>query len=94
VLAGEVVLVTDQREETLRAGDAAGFRAGDSNGHHLQNRSNRDAIILEIGTRVAGDGAFYPDIDLVHAADGKPSMYTHRDGAPYADIRRRTPNDP
>ena len=94
VLAGEVVLVTDQGEEILRAGDAAGFRAGDSNGHHLQNRTSSDAIVLEIGTRIAGDGAFYPDIDLVHAAHEKPAMYTHRDGSPYSDIRRRTPNDP
>src|SRR4051794_25733415 len=39
VLSGEVVLVTDAGEETLRAGDYAGFKAGDPDGHHLQNRS-------------------------------------------------------
>lgn len=94
VLSGEVVLVTDQGEEILRAGDAAGFKAGDKNGHHLQNRANADALILEIGTRVDGDGASYPDIDLVHAPGDRPAMYTHRDGTPYADIRRRTANDP
>ena len=33
VLSGEVVLVTDGGEEILRAGDAAGFPAGDTNGH-------------------------------------------------------------
>ena len=38
VLSGEVVLVTEEGEETLRAGDSAGFAAGDSNGHCLQNR--------------------------------------------------------
>jgi uncharacterized cupin superfamily protein len=37
VLTGEVVLVTDSGEEVLRAGDAAGFKAGDLNGHCLQN---------------------------------------------------------
>src|SRR3954449_1933686 len=42
VLSGEVVLVTDDGEEVLRAGDAAGFKAGDSNGHCLQNRSAVD----------------------------------------------------
>src|SRR5690348_6647438 len=31
VLEGEVVLVTDDGEEVLRAGDCAGFKAGDSN---------------------------------------------------------------
>lgn len=89
VLSGEVVLVTDDGEEILRAGDAAGFKAGDENGHHLQNRSNSDAVILEIGTRVDGDSAFYPDIDLVHPPDDRPAMYTHRDGTPYRDIRLR-----
>ena len=52
VLSGEVVLVTDGGEEILRAGDAAGFPAGDSNGHCLQNRSGSDVQVLEIGTRV------------------------------------------
>lgn len=93
VLSGEVVLVTDEGDEILRAGDAAGFKAGDENGHHLQNRSDSDAIVLEIGSRAEPDGAFYPGIDLVHPPDDKPAMYTHRDGTPYTDIRRRTPED-
>jgi len=91
VLSGEVVLVTDSGEEVLRAGDAAGFPAGDANGHCLQNRSDRDAQILEIGTRVPGDSADYPDIDMVAPAGGKPAVYTRRDGTPYQDIRRRGP---
>jgi uncharacterized cupin superfamily protein len=41
VLEGEVVLVTDGGEEILRAGDCAAFRAGDSDGHHLQIRCER-----------------------------------------------------
>lgn len=94
VLSGEVVLVTDEGEEVLRAGEAAGFKAGDENGHHLQNRSNADAVVLEIGTRAEDDAAFYPGIDLVHPAGDRPAMYTHRDGKPYTDMRRRTPDDP
>ncbi len=90
VVSGEVVLVTDDGEEVLRRGDCAGFKAGDSNGHHFQNRSKQDAVLLEIGTRVEGDGAFYPDIDLAHPPNGKPTMYTHRDGTPYQDIKLRT----
>jgi uncharacterized cupin superfamily protein len=91
VLSGEVVLVTDGGEEVLRPGDAAGFRAQDTNGHCLQNRSDRDAQVLEIGTRVPGDAAYYSDIDMVAPAGGKPAVYTHRDGTPYPDIRRRGP---
>jgi uncharacterized cupin superfamily protein len=91
VLSGEVVLVTDGGEEILGSGDAAGFAAGDTNGHCLQNRSNREAQVLEIGTRVAGDTGYYSDIDMVAPADGEPAIYTHRDGTPYPDIQRRGP---
>src|SRR5258705_12097661 len=52
VLEGEVVLVTDDGEEVLQAGDCAGFRAGDPDGHHFQNRSGADVVLLEIGSRV------------------------------------------
>ena len=89
VLAGEVVLVTDDGEEVLRGGDAAGFKAGYSNGHCLANRSESDVLVLEIGSRAAEDVTYYPDIDMVAPADGKPANYTHRDGTPYADNQRR-----
>ena len=93
VLAGEVTLVTNEGEEVLRAGDAAGFKAGEGNGHCLQNRSHAEALVLEIGTRVADDAAAYSDIDMLAPAGAKPAMYTRRDGTPYADIRRRGPGD-
>ncbi len=86
VVSGEVVLVTDAGEETLRAGDSAGFKAGHHNGHHFQNRSASATVILEIGTRVQGDEAFYPDIDLRTVAG---QGYAHRDGTPYPNEKRR-----
>jgi uncharacterized cupin superfamily protein len=91
VLEGEVTLVTDQGSEQLKAGDAAGFRAGDPNGHCLKNLSGAPARVLEIGSRVTGDAAVYPDIDLLAPAGGKPAIYTHKDGTPYLDIKRRGP---
>jgi uncharacterized cupin superfamily protein len=91
VLAGEVVLVTDGGEEVLRAGDSAGFPAGDTNGHCLQNRSADDARVLEIGTRVPGETAHYSDIDMVAQSDGNRSIYTRRDRTPYPDLGRRGP---
>ena len=92
VIAGEVTLVTDAGEEVLRAGDAAGFKAGEANGHTLQNRSSADALVLEIGSRApAADVAVYPDIDLLAPAGGVPARYTHCDGSPYADVRRPAP---
>jgi len=89
VLSGEVVLVSDGGEEVLRAGDAAGFKAGESNGHHLQNRSDSDARVLEVGTRVLDETVYYSDIDMVAPAGGKPAPFTHRDGTPYDYVRRR-----
>ena len=89
VLAGEVTLVTDAGPEILRAGDAAGFKAGDRNGHCLQNRSAAEVLVLEVGTRIAGDSADYPDIDMRAPAGGKPAQYTRRDGTPYETQRRR-----
>ena len=89
VASGEVVLVTDAGDEVLRAGDCAGFKAGDENGHCLQNRSNADATVLEIGTRKpGGDTAYYPECDMVAVGGGS---YTRRDGTPYDNIRRRGP---
>jgi uncharacterized cupin superfamily protein len=90
VVEGEVVLVTDAGEETLRAGDCAGFKAGTRDGHHLQNRSSTDALVLEIGTRLPQeDEVFYPDIDL-RAVKGRAG-FVHRDGTPYASAKPRNP---
>jgi len=84
VVEGEVVLVTDEGEQTLRAGDCAGFPAGVANGHHIQNRSGAEAVLLEVGSRKPDeDGCDYPDIDLV--LDKGAVEYRHRDGRPYSD---------
>lgn len=90
VVSGEVTLVTDAGDEILRAGDAAGFKAGDPDGHHLQNRSDADATILEVGSRIPGEAAYYPGIDLVAqtASPAQPGSYTHTDGTPYAKVER------
>jgi uncharacterized cupin superfamily protein len=81
VLEGELTLVSDAGEEPLSAGEAAAFKAGDPDGHHLINRSDRDAVILEIGTRDADDRCVYPDIDMLALPGERP--YFHRDGTPY-----------
>ena len=82
MLEGEVVLVTDAGEETLTAGDCAGFKAGVTDGHCFQNRSEGEAVLLEVGSRhPGGDGAEYPDIDLVLPAGGKG--WRRKDGTAY-----------
>lgn len=82
VVAGELTLVSNAGEQMLRAGDCAGFRAGDADGHHLQNRTAAVAVFLEVGARnPEADEVFYPDIDL-HVLKGRAG-YAHRDGTPY-----------
>jgi uncharacterized cupin superfamily protein len=87
VVSGEVTLVTDAGEEILRAGDAAGFKAGDPNGHSFQNRSTADVVLLEMGSRIKGDVATYSDIDMKTIPGGG---YAHKDGTPYPPQPRRT----
>jgi uncharacterized cupin superfamily protein len=72
VLEGEVVLRTDEGEQTLVAGMCAGFPAGTTNGHQLVNRTSRPARYLEISNRDPADTAEYPDDDLryLKAPDG------------------------
>ncbi len=66
VIEGEVVLVTSRGEEVLCAGDCAGFVAGAAEGHHIQNRSDREAVLLEIGSRRPGqDTCCYPDNGVI-----------------------------
>jgi uncharacterized cupin superfamily protein len=84
ILEGEVVLVEDGGETMLKPGDAAGFKASVKNGHHLVNKSSRDAIYLEIGTRAQHERAEYPDVDLLVVRDEKGARYTHKDGSPYS----------
>ncbi len=88
ILSGEVTLVTDAGDEVLKAGDCAGFPADEGNGHHLQNRSNADVTLLEIGTRLDDDSAYYSDIDMIAPAGGKPARYCHRDRTPYPNRER------
>lgn len=65
MLAGEAVLVEDGGETLLHAGDIATFKAGDPNGHHLQNRTSEPVIFVAIGTDFpAADHCHYPDIDM------------------------------
>ncbi|MFO1069725.1 MAG: cupin domain-containing protein [Geminicoccaceae bacterium] len=85
MLEGELVLVTDAGEEILRPGEFAAWKAGVPDGHHLQNRSDRDAVFLVAGNRDPEDIGHYPDVDLAT----EPNRYaggrfTRKDGTPPA----------
>jgi len=88
VVAGEVVLCEDDGEVVLRTGDAAGFKAGVANGHCLINRTDQDAVYLEVGTRAIRERAEYPDIDLRMERDERGARYLHKSGEPYPGSER------
>ncbi len=92
VLFGFPTLVCGEHEEELAPGECAGFKAGDPTGHCIQNRTDDDVLILEIGSRNPNERAFYPGLDLM-ADMASPAFYHHLDGTPYPDIKRRGPND-
>jgi uncharacterized cupin superfamily protein len=83
VVEGTLVLCENEGETVLKAGDAAGFKAGVANGHCLINRSGEDAVYLEIGTRSQRDAADYPGIDLRVEKDENGVRYTRKSGEPY-----------
>ena len=83
ILQGRPTLVTDAGRTPLAPGMCAGFEAGTGDAHHLVNETDEDVVYLEIGDRTPGDGAAYPDDDLIaEAVDGK-WRFVHKDGTPY-----------
>jgi uncharacterized cupin superfamily protein len=79
MLSGEAILIEDEGETAMRAGDVAAWPAGASNGHHLVNRSDADCMFIAISAGDRNRGGAYSDIDMTFGADG----YYHRDGTPY-----------
>lgn len=84
MLAGEAVLIEDDNEITVRAGDVLAWPAGVENGHRLHNRSGSDCIFVAIsGGDRESDSGEYPDIDMVFDAEG----YARKDGTRYPTER-------
>ena len=83
VLEGNATLMTEAGETPLRPGMVAGFAASGT-AHHLENHTDRDCLILEVGDRNHSDKVSYPADDLraEQGADGI-RRYTHLDGTPY-----------
>ena len=80
MLSGEAVLVEDDGESVLRAGDVAAWSRGTANGHCLQNRSEAACAFVAISAGDSeSDSGDYPDIDMRFG----PGGFTHKDGTPY-----------
>jgi uncharacterized cupin superfamily protein len=83
ILEGRPTLVTDAGRTALQPGMCAGFRGGSGDAHHLINETSEDVVYLEIGDRLPGDGATYPDDDIVAEAFEGKWRFVHKDGTPY-----------
>lgn len=79
MLSGTAVLVEDDGETALKPGDMAAWPKGETNGHHLINRSDEPCSFVAISAGPGGAGA-YSDIDMKWTADGR---FVHKDGTPY-----------
>lgn len=85
MLSGEAVLIEDEGETILRAGDCVAWAAGAANGHHIINRGTADCAFVAISAGDDEAGGVYSDIDMIFTSEG----YLHKDGTPYP--ARRVP---
>jgi uncharacterized cupin superfamily protein len=83
MVSGELTLVTNDGEQRLVPGMCAGFPAGKADGHCLINRTQRDAVYLEVGDRRPEDAVTYPDDDISGQATPQGRRFTRKDGTPY-----------
>jgi uncharacterized cupin superfamily protein len=85
MLDGELVLQENDGETVLRPGDAAGFKAGSGVARCLMNRTDRDALYLEVGTRAKSERVHYPDVDFMMERDGTGRRYFRKSGERFGD---------
>lgn len=87
VTEGECTLVQDAGYTLMRAGDCAAFPAGDPDGHHFINRTDRVARFLVVGSKAPREVATYSDVDLqVEIAAGK-ARFSYKDGTDWTGPR-------
>jgi uncharacterized cupin superfamily protein len=82
-LTGEMVLIDDHGRHVLRPGQCAGFKAGNGNGHHIVNESDKPASFLVVGTKAQVDQVTYSDIDMKAEKNNGPWSFTKRDGSAF-----------
>jgi uncharacterized cupin superfamily protein len=87
VLSGDLILVEDEGETQMRAGDCAAWKAGVANGHHFINRSDQPAQFLVVGTKSSDEVATYSDVDMkIHMKNGT-ARFSYRDDIEWAGPR-------
>jgi uncharacterized cupin superfamily protein len=79
MLSGRAMLVEDEGETELIAGDVAAWAKGVRNGHHLVNRGTEPCSFICVSAG-SDAGGTYSDIDMKFTADDR---YVRKDGTPY-----------
>ena len=80
MLDGEAVLVEDEGETALRAGDCCAWPKGVANGHQLINRGERPCTFIAVSGTSLSD-CHYSDIDL--HLDGASRRFIRKDGSDF-----------
>ena len=83
VTEGICTMVTDAGATEMRPGDCAAFPAGQPDGHHFINRTDRPARFLVVGSKAPREVATYSDVDLMLTLEGGRATFTHKDGSPF-----------
>jgi uncharacterized cupin superfamily protein len=83
MLEGELVLADDSGEHVLTPGMCAGFKANNGNGHCLKNLSDKQAVYLEVGSRLAGERVVYSDIDMKGEKVDGGFKFMRKDGSAF-----------
>ena len=81
MLDGEAVLIEEEGETIIRAGDCAVFPKDAPNGHHLVNRGDRPCTFIAVDGRYGEGDCHYPDIDLHY--DAAAGRMTRKDGSAF-----------
>lgn len=83
VTEGECTLVQDAGETLSHSSDCAAFPAGNPDGHHFLNRTDRPARFLVIGTKAPTEVATYSDIDLRVEMVAGCARFTYKGGSDF-----------
>ena len=81
MIAGEAVVIENDGEHAIAAGDSVCWPAGEPNGHQLVNRSNAPCTYVIVGARAPYDVVHYPDLGRVLYNEGPRWRMLGSDGA-------------
>lgn len=82
MLSGEATVIEDDGAHVLAPGDAACWKAGVPNAHHVQNRSAAPCTYLIVGSRAPSDRVHYAEVDKLYTRINGTVTRTRRDGSP------------